>query len=168
MPDSRAFSTTYLRFVPPVRAKCRRLLGATVDAEEVAQETFVRLWESGPDGAADADARTVLAWLYRTCTRLAIDVLRRRRRHPELADEDAGGDAAVGPLLEDAIAAKRLVLALCDRVPVEQLEAAVLCRVDGLSQPEAARVLGISERTVRRLLERLDERMADWRKEYAS
>jgi DNA-directed RNA polymerase specialized sigma24 family protein len=95
-------------------------------------------------------------------------VLRRHRRHPALDDEDAEGDAAVGPLLEDAIAAKRLVLAVCDRVPVEQLEAAVLCRVDGLSQPEAARVLGISERTVRRLLERLDERMVDWRKEYAS
>jgi RNA polymerase sigma-70 factor (ECF subfamily) len=140
-----------------------------VDAEEVVQETFVRLWESGPDAAADVDARTVLAWLYRTCTRLAIDVLRRRRRHPVLADEgEDGDDAAAGPALEEVIAAKRLVLTLCEQVPVEQLEAAVLCRVDGLSQPEAARVLGISERTVRRLLERLDERMVDWRKEYAS
>ena len=169
MPDSRAFSTTYLRFVPPVRAKCRRLLGATMDSEEVVQETFVRLWESGPDAGADADARTVMAWLYRTCTRLAIDVLRRHRRHPALASEDAEGDEGLsGPPLEDAIAAKHLVLALCDRIPIEQLEAAVLCRVDGLSQPEAARVLGISERTVRRLLERLDESMADWRKEYTS
>lgn len=169
MPDSHEFSTIYLRFVPPVRAKCRRLLGASMDAEEVVQDTFVRLWESGPDAAADADARTVMAWLYRTCTRLAIDVLRRRRRRSALAGEDAeGDDTAAGPPLEDAIAAKHLVLTLCDQAPVEQLEAAVLCRVDGLSQPEAARVLGISERTVRRLLERLDERIFDWRKQYAS
>jgi DNA-directed RNA polymerase specialized sigma24 family protein len=37
---------------------------------------------------------------------------------------------------------------------------AVLCRVDGLTQPEAAQVGGISERTVRRLLGRFDARVA--------
>ena len=38
-----------------------------------------------------------------------------------------------------------------------ELEAAILNRVDRLSHPEVAEVLGVSERTVRRLLTRFDE-----------
>ncbi len=90
MPDSRAFSTTYLRFVPPVRAKCRRLLGATMDAEEVAQETFVRLWEYGPDAGADeqqcleqrdVERQRVDGWRYR----VHADVASLARRLPRYA-----------------------------------------------------------------------------------
>ena len=43
----------------------------------------------------------------------------------------------------------------------------MFCRIDGLSQPEAAAVLGISERTLRRLLSRFDERTLTLRKEHA-
>lgn len=44
MPDD--FRETYGRFFAPVRAKCRRILGAGAAAEDVAQEDFVRLWRS--------------------------------------------------------------------------------------------------------------------------
>ena len=53
-------------------------------------------------------------------------------------------------------------------MPEEELAVAVLCRVDGLSQPEAAGVLGVSDRTVRRLLDRFDERTGALRKELLS
>src|SRR5580698_4236301 len=68
MTDTADFATVYARYLPPIRAKCRRLLGSAAAAEDVAQETFVRLWRS--DVAPGAEARTVMAWLYRTCTRL--------------------------------------------------------------------------------------------------
>lgn len=159
------FPAAYLRFLPSVRAKCRRLLGSTNDAEEAAHEAFVRLWESGPVLAEDTDTRVVMAWLYRTSTRIAIDLLRRRRRD---AIGEPREDVPCGVMLEASVSAKRVVASLHARVPSEELEAAVLCRVDGLSHPEAAEVLGVSERTVRRLLERFDVHAARYKEELSS
>lgn len=141
------------------------MLGSSAAADDVAQEAFVRLWRS--DVAPDADARTTLAWLYRTSTRLAIDVLRERRR-----GHDPEVDAATVVLpcggAEDVTAARSAIVALVDRVPEDELEAVLLARVDGLSQPEVAAILGISERTVRRRIEQFDARTADLKKELAT
>ena len=46
MTEAADFATVYARFLPPIQAKCRRLLGSSAAAEDVAQETFVRLWRS--------------------------------------------------------------------------------------------------------------------------
>jgi RNA polymerase sigma-70 factor (ECF subfamily) len=158
------FPHAYQRFLPPVRAKCRRLLGTSHAADDVAQEAFVRLWKSGL--LERDDPRTTMAWLYRTCTRLAIDVLRERRRTDgdELADEAMPCAADLGARTE----AKAAIVALATTVPEDELVAAVLCRVDGLPQGEAAEVMGLSDRTVRRMLDRFDERIAALRKEYLS
>ncbi len=157
------FDRAYARFLPPVRAKCRRLLGRAHAAEDVAQEAFLRLWKSGE---VDGDPRSVMAWLYRTATRLAIDVLRDRRR----TDADEVTDDAV-PCTIDArvyVEARATIASLAESVPEDELAAAVLCRIDGLPQPEAATVLGVSERTVRRMLDRFDERTRPLRKELSS
>jgi RNA polymerase sigma-70 factor (ECF subfamily) len=157
-------SRAYARFLPPIRAKCRRLLGSAAAAEDVAQEAFLRLWKSGL--ASDGDPRVVMAWLYRTCTRLAIDVLRERRRTagPEL-------DLDATPCAIDAhgcVEARAAIASLAGSVPEEELAVVVLCRVDCLSQPEAAMVLGVSERTVRRVLGRFDQRTEPLRKEFST
>ena len=65
-------------------------------------------------------------------------------------------DEALGTLV---VVAKRRRLLLLDNVRIH------LDRVDGLTQPESAEVLGISERTVRRMLTRLDARLAALRAE---
>jgi RNA polymerase sigma-70 factor (ECF subfamily) len=165
MSEPAEFARAYARFLPPIQAKCRRLLGSSPAAEDVAQETFVRLWKS--DVAAGGDARTVMAWLYRTCTRLAIDVLRERRwTGPPVEDAVEATPCAVD--VGAATIARATVRSLAASVPGEELAVAVLCRVDGLSQPEAAGVLGVSDRTVRRLLDRFDERTGSLRKEFWS
>lgn len=153
---------------PVIRAKCLRMLGPGEEAADVAQETFTRLCESGAVHLPP-DAR--LRWLYAASTRLAIDVLRRRRLGRRLGVEplerapDDGGPAALeapapGRHADDLLAARQALAAIAAEAPPEELEAAVLCRVDGLTQPEAAEVSGISERTVRRLLGRFDARLA--------
>jgi RNA polymerase sigma-70 factor, ECF subfamily len=159
------FARVYARYLPPIQAKCRRLLGrSSAAAEDVAQETFLRLWKS--DVAADGDVRTVMAWLYRTCTRLAIDVLRRRRWTD--GGEEGLDATPCGVDLGAATAARAAIVSLAASVPEDELAVAVLCRVDGLSQPEAAAVLGVSDRTVRRFLDRFDERTGPLRKELLS
>lgn len=158
------FPAAYTRFWGPIRAKCRRLLGATGVADEVAQEAFLRLWQSGPalDGATDA--RQVLAWLYLTSTRLCLDALRRSRVSAALAGTTGVAlSCAVSP--HEVVEARAEILALCERAKAEELEAALLARVDGLPHTEVALVLGVSERTVRRLLDAFDQHEQGLREE---
>src|SRR6202041_2719626 len=78
--ESLDFPRTYARLLPPIRAKCRRLLGQSAAAEDVAQEVFLRFWQWGEEEGSPSDVRVAMAWLYRTSTRLSIDALRARRR----------------------------------------------------------------------------------------
>ncbi len=145
---------------PVIRAKCARMLGEGEEGADVAQETFVRLCETGAVHLAP-EAR--LGWIYATSTRLAIDVLRRRKLGVETRAADPGllaGDAAARERSADEVlAARQLLAAIAAAVPRDELQVAILCRVDGLTQPEAATVCDVSERTVRRLLERFDGRL---------
>jgi RNA polymerase sigma-70 factor (ECF subfamily) len=166
--DGPDFDRVYERFFAPVRAKCLRLLTSPQAADDVVQEVFVRLWQwtgrprlDGPDGA-----RTLLAWLYRTSTRLSIDALRARRAGGVHASTDDVPLLPCGADVEGAVAARKAIERLRGAVPDDEILAAVLCRVDGLAHPEAAFVLGTSERTVRRLLARFDERTLSLRKEF--
>ncbi len=154
------FQQTYARYLPPIRAKCRRLLGRGPAADDVAQETFERLWRAG--ALDSSDPRATMSWLYRTCTRLAIDELRRRR-----SDGAEGGIDDLPCRMDPGACAeaRATIRSLARNVSEEELAAVVLCRVDGLPQPEAATVLGVSERTVRRMLERFDEQTRTLKKE---
>ncbi|MEZ4240558.1 MAG: RNA polymerase sigma factor [Myxococcota bacterium] len=134
------------RYFPMVRAKCRRILGSGAEADEVAQDTFVRLWQEGPVQGAP---HTVTAWIYRTATHLAIDRVRQRTRARRLAPEPPAPSPHPG---DAALALDRLA----DRVPQTQLAAVLLHRVDGLSQRETAEVLGLTDRHVRRLIAAFD------------
>jgi RNA polymerase sigma-70 factor (ECF subfamily) len=158
------FRQTYGRFLPPLRAKCRRLLADHAVADDVAQEAFFRLWKS--EIWKDADPRTIMAWLYRTCTRLAIDAMRERKRID--ANEHVLDLLPCGSSLAASVEARAMIRRLVSTLPEDELAIAVLCRVDGLPQPEAAAVLGISERTARRMLARFDEQIASFRKELSS
>ncbi|MEZ4316421.1 MAG: RNA polymerase sigma factor [Myxococcota bacterium] len=132
----------YRRLFPIVRAKCLRLLGSEAEAEEVAQETFIRLWKAGQ---STSPPRELLAWAHTAATRLSIDLLRKRRLRRTI------------PLDDTAIAHQshlRLMLAeLARGVPDDQLTAVLLHRVDGVPQDEIARSLGCTARTVRRWIQ---------------
>jgi RNA polymerase sigma-70 factor, ECF subfamily len=155
VPDRRVEKLFRENF-PVIRARCARILGATDDAADVAQETFVRFCESG---IHERDPAVRVAWIYRTSTHLAVDRLRRRRLGVETRadDVDRASDATGA---EGVLSARQQLAAVARQVSRQELEVAVLCRVDGLTQLEAAEVCGLSERTVRRLLDRLDARLA--------
>src|SRR6476660_9181118 len=85
----------YRRYFPMIVRKSGRMLRGSSEAQDLAQETFLRLWKSRLD-LRDAAATT--AWLYRTCTRLALDRLRspvrRAEGSTELADAVASPEAS--------------------------------------------------------------------------
>jgi len=130
------------------------------EAQDLAQETFLRLWRSRLD-LRDAAATT--AWLYRTCTRLALDRLRSPVRPVEGSAQLAEAIASPEAGADERSHHRALLRDLLGRFPEDEVEATILSRVDGLNHREIGEVLGISERTVRRLLARIDDRIAGWR-----
>jgi RNA polymerase sigma-70 factor (ECF subfamily) len=142
----------YRRYFPALVRKCSRMLRDEHEAQDVAQESFLRLCQAD---LALSDVRAVTAWLYRTSTRLALDRLRARavRADPELAWQPA---SAAAP--DEALHVRGLWTELLRRVPGDELEAALLWHADGLRQSEIAEVLGIHERSVRRLLAQFEAR----------
>lgn len=157
-PDLRAL---YDRYFGILRAKCGRMLADPVEAEDVAQETFVRLWRSR---ARFADPRQVVAWLYRTSTRLAVDRLRRGKVRLAAADEPTAQPAVTGSV-EYEVHYRAIWARLVQRLSPDDLELALLAHVDRMTQLEIAEVLDSSERTVRRRLTRLSARLERLRKE---
>jgi RNA polymerase sigma-70 factor (ECF subfamily) len=147
---------------PVIRARCARILGDSQEAEDVAQETFLRFCRAG---SLEATPEARLAWLYKTSTHLAIDVWRRRRAGVEVAAPSGPPVAAAIAAADAVVGARRSLELVRQRLPARELEVAVLSRIDGLSYPEIARVTGRSERTVRRLLERVQDRLARLEKE---
>lgn len=150
--------TAYRRYYPLLREKCRRMLRDLAEAEDVAQETFVKLWRSG---LAGRDPRQVTGWLYRTSTRLGIDRLREgRRRGVRLSDDPTAQDSdSLAPASDEALATRQQLLLLAAELPADELEMALLSRIDELTHQEIAEVFKVSDRTVRRCLQRLDQRV---------
>lgn len=159
--DGASFEDCYRRVFPLVLAKCRRMLRGHSDATDVAQEVFVRLWKHR-DLVQDQQALT--AWLYQTSTRLVIDRARQRTLsqeslfHLQTMAHGAGDEHS-----EDRFASRQRLRTVVTDFPPQELEAAILNRFDRLTHPEIAEVMGVGERTVRRLLGRFDERVSTLR-----
>ena len=150
----------YRRYFPTIVRKSRRMLRDPSEAQDLAQETFLRLWKSRLDLR---DAMATTAWLYKTITRLALDRLRSPERPAQGFDGLASAIASPEATAEDRSHHRDLLKQMMDALPRAEIEVAVLSRVDELNHQEIGEVLGISERTVRRLLTRVDLRIARWR-----
>jgi RNA polymerase sigma-70 factor (ECF subfamily) len=140
------------RHLPRMLALARRMLGNQADAEDVAQEVFLRVWthaERWQPGRAQFGT-----WLHRVATNLCLDRLRKRR--PENIDdipEPVSGDPRPDENLENRELAERVEAAL-QQLPERQRMAVVLSHYQGLSNIEAADILEISVEAVESLLGR--------------
>lgn len=123
-----------------------RMLGNWADAEDVAQESFVRLHRQGvevfPDDAALA------AWLCRVTANLCLDRLRTRARWrmTEMVEMRSERTAETETLHEER---RRLLMAALTNLPERERAALVLREIEGLSTAETAQALGSTETTVR-------------------
>ncbi len=146
----RDIRTLFKQFAPMVVRRAFALLGNRADAEEAAQEVFIRVLKR-PE--CFEDRAQVSSWLYRITTNYCLNLMRDRKRRRELLDqEDIGWTQCLRPGLEPTqMLALQKVLSEADP---EQAQAAVYVYVDGMRQHEAAKLLGVSRRTVGNLLDR--------------
>jgi RNA polymerase sigma factor (sigma-70 family) len=133
-----------------------RLTGDKHDAEDLTQETFVRVFRS----LSSYTPGTFEGWLHRITTNLFLDQVRRKQR---IRMESMGDDDALYPARGDLAQPERGyehanldhdVQRALDALSPEYRAAVVLCDIEGLSYEEIAVTLGIKLGTVRSRIHR--------------
>jgi RNA polymerase sigma-70 factor, ECF subfamily len=136
-----------------------RLTGARADAEEVAQDAFVRAWRALPAFRGESAFAT---WLHRIVTRVALDrraqAVRRRRHEVGLEDEVAAAVAADAPNAGDAAGEDRMTararVALLAGLSETQRTAVTLHYLEDRPVLEVAQAMDVPENTVKTHLAR--------------
>jgi RNA polymerase sigma-70 factor (ECF subfamily) len=150
--DRKAYNILVERHGRRVLLMARRVTGNLADAEDVAQEAFLRVWQHAADWR-DKGAKFT-TWLYRVVMNLCLD---RRRRAPMAPLEAAGDPADERPTAEASVAARERERAVADALatlPDRQRAALVLSYYEGLSNAVAAEVLATSTAALESLLVR--------------
>jgi RNA polymerase sigma-70 factor (ECF subfamily) len=177
--EMEAMEVLLARYKRPVFHFVLRHLGDRARAEDLLQETFLRVVEHASSFEGSASLRT---WLYRIARNLCVDELRRRkhRKHPSLDAKQGSAQGEGGqslyerlPLNEagpdrrvvDRDLAHRMSEAIA-QLPEDQREVFLMRQVQNLSFKEIGDVTGVSENTVksrmRYALERLQRALSDY------
>lgn len=155
-----AFALLMQRYLRTVLAVAQRLLQSSAEADEVAQETFLRFWQYAGqwDVYGKASVRT---WLCKVVANLCLDRLRRKPSvalddQLDLVDERM--DSAATLEQQHRTALVRQVLA---QLPERQRLAVVLCYFEEMSMAEAAHVMELTVGAVESLLVRARRKLRD-------
>ena len=144
------------RITPRVLAYAARMLGGDrAEAEDVAQETMLRLWRIAPEWRQGETK--VTTWAYRVATNLCLDRHRARRRKAQTALDDAPDVASADPSAEGRLVQADRMAALqsaLGELPDRQRQAVVLRHIEGLTNPEIAAVMEIGVEAVESLTAR--------------
>jgi RNA polymerase sigma-70 factor (ECF subfamily) len=163
------------RHAAPIFHFLCRMLGNEEDANDLAQETFTRVFRSCKSFRTNEKFST---WLYTIAANLARNHFRWRSRHPNISlqaesDETKQTFADILPANdltpgEQIIAAERVqgVRSAVHKLPEDLREAIVLCEWEEYSVADAARILGATPKAVESRLYRarniLRERLTQW------
>jgi RNA polymerase sigma-70 factor (ECF subfamily) len=154
--DRRAFDVFVRRHGDFLFATAVRMMRTRPDAEDVVQETLLRIWQKAATWSPDGGA-SVRTWTYRIAYNLCIDMLRRRRPGTILPETLAAPEQTDRSIQERERA--RHVAAALRELPERQRAALVLCHYQGLSNGEAADVMGTSVKSIESLLIRARRQM---------
>ena len=159
--DDGAFEAVFTRYYPLVYQLAYRCTGQRDEADDIAQEVFLRFYRTPPLAKSEVERR---AWLCRVTSNLGLNALRSRQRR--IYHEERAIDGTQMPTLEDAArlnperhvidneqaAFIRSVLA---ELP-ERQQTYILLRSIGLSYAEIAQATGVAPASVGSLLARAE------------
>lgn len=148
--DHGAWAVLVDRYLRQITGHAWYMLGDARDAEDIAQEAFIRLIAKAP--AWEPGGAKLQTWLYRVVVNLCID--RKRKAVPVPLEElpehgDGGADAT-----DRGLDLTRRVRAALDELPGRQRAALVLTYYQGFTNREAGELLGLSTEAVESLLAR--------------
>jgi RNA polymerase sigma-70 factor (ECF subfamily) len=143
--DAAAFEALLRSHEAQVARTALRLLGNRQDAQDAAQEVFLRLHRNL---RKIDDAGNLSGWLYRVTVNACRDILRKRKATDSLEDwrlsAPSSTEADLGREQQ-----RKLVVEALGALPEKERAALTLRDLEGLSTREVAAILGSSEATVR-------------------
>lgn len=159
--DEETFETVFKRYYPLVYQLAYRCTGQRDEADDIAQEAFVRFYRTPPRATSDQERR---AWLCRVATNLGLNALRSRARR--LSYEEKANGSVAWPQTEDAadlnpeqqaIANEQaaFIRSVLAELPEKQ-QAYILLRSIGLSYAEIALATSVAPASVGSLLARAE------------
>ncbi len=164
--DHEAFEALYARHAPRVFRQAIRMLNSETEAEEVLQEVFITVYKKIKQFRGAAAFST---WLYRLTANAAITKLRKRKRNREvnledyLPEFDEDGHHAVRPVVDwsQDLEAKvtsdetqKFLRHALDDLPPTDKAVVVLSDLEGFSNKEIAKMLGLTVAAVKARLHR--------------
>jgi RNA polymerase sigma-70 factor, ECF subfamily len=150
--DATACRLLVDRHLRPLHAFAARVLEDSSEAEDVCQESFMKLWQFAPQWMPGR--AKVSTWLYQVALNACRDRQRRRRPDAGAAPHELPSTAPGPARLHDRAATGELVRSALTRLPDRQREAMVLFHFEGHTQSEAAAILGVSVDAFESLLAR--------------
>jgi len=140
--DQSAFLALYDRYAGRVHALAVRMMGDSMLAEEITQDTFLKLWDHARLYLAERGL--LLPWLLTIARYTALDRLRLEGRRPLLSD--AEDPELLWKKLPDPLSAPdearwRSLYLIVHALPAEQRTVIELAYYQGLSQSEIAETL---------------------------
>lgn len=143
--DETALVTLYDRYAPSVYSLALRITGDRLTAQEVTQDTFLRLWKSATQ--FDRARGAFGAWLFAIARRRALDVLRSRQRQAKVADGTFISDGGTLPEPSQPDTTEQIVLAhvvsqAVATLPLVQRQTIELAYFGGLTQQQIATQTG--------------------------
>jgi RNA polymerase sigma-70 factor (ECF subfamily) len=172
--DAQAFESLMTRYQSPIHGFLRGMLGNREDAQDAAQEVFVRVFTQAHRYQPSAPFRS---WLYRIATNVAIDAVRKRKRRwfgllpartltthdgderNPLDEVPSGGATALALLIDDE--RDQHVARAVATLPRVYRAALVLRDLQDLSYEEVAVVLGCRVGTVKSRINRARNLLRD-------
>ncbi len=163
--DHRAFSVLVERHTQMFFGAAYKICGHVQEAEDIVQEAFLKFWKK-PQAFDAAKGVKFTTWFYRVVTNVAIDAGRKNKARYTHAQSSAPLDYLED---RDILADERLVLNeeeasiehAIQALPERQKMALNLCFYDGLSNKDAAEVLGVGVKALESLLMRAKQKLRE-------
>ena len=165
--DEAALAALMERWELPIKSVIARVVLNARDAEELAQETFVRVWQQREKFRAGAEFRP---WVFSIALNLARNRLRWWKRRPVVALEEwtqAEGEVPSAESVSTAAGAKKLeqaerAAAVRDAIaalPLDLREAIVLFEYEHMSHADIAAVVGATPKAIETRIHRAREKL---------
>ncbi|PCK00601.1 MAG: RNA polymerase sigma-70 factor [Zetaproteobacteria bacterium] len=152
--DHEAFSVLVHRYTNLFYSAAYRMCGQQDDAEDIVQDAFLKLWNRPRIWDASRGAKFT-TWFYRVVTNQAIDFMRKKK--PVIAGDALDYVEDTSDTQQDMMEADEqsaMIEALIQALPERQKMALNLCFYEGLTNKDAAQIMGVGVKALESLLMR--------------